>query len=230
MSAAREAIFARLKEQIGRTATEQAAAERAVAERIAARRPNIIPERGQLDRQGRIELFEQMASAVQTTVRRVEELNEVPAAVSRYLREHNLPQKLVMAPHPVLDRAQWSSQPLLRVRRGGAEPSDEVGLTIAAAGIAETGTLMLCSDATAPTLLAYLPDTCCVVLLADDIEGAYEQAWARLRANLGAPPRSVNFVTGPSRTGDIAQKIELGAHGPRRLFVAIVDRAPPLDA
>jgi L-lactate dehydrogenase complex protein LldG len=36
-------------------------------------------------------------------------------------------------------------------------------------------------------------------------------------------PRTVNFVTGPSRTGDIAQKLELGAHGPRRLHIVLVE-------
>jgi L-lactate dehydrogenase complex protein LldG len=38
-------------------------------------------------------------------------------------------------------------------------------------------------------------------------------------------PRNVNFVTGPSRTADIEQKIQLGAHGPRRLHVVIVGPA-----
>ena len=37
------------------------------------------------------------------------------------------------------------------------------------------------------------------------------------------PGRAVTFISGPSRTGDIEQKIELGAHGPRRLHVVIVD-------
>ncbi len=36
-------------------------------------------------------------------------------------------------------------------------------------------------------------------------------------------PRTVNFITGPSRTGDIEQRIELGAHGPRRLHIILID-------
>jgi L-lactate dehydrogenase complex protein LldG len=35
-------------------------------------------------------------------------------------------------------------------------------------------------------------------------------------------PRAVNFVTGPSRSGDIEQKLLLGAHGPRALQIIIV--------
>jgi L-lactate dehydrogenase complex protein LldG len=36
-------------------------------------------------------------------------------------------------------------------------------------------------------------------------------------------PRTVNLITGPSRTADIEQKIEMGAHGPRRLHIIVVE-------
>jgi L-lactate dehydrogenase complex protein LldG len=35
-------------------------------------------------------------------------------------------------------------------------------------------------------------------------------------------PRSLNLISGPSRTGDIGGRIVLGAHGPRRLCIVIV--------
>ena len=69
-------------------------------------------------------------------------------------------------------------------------------------------------------------ETSVVVLPADWIEGAYEQAFESARAMPGGVPRSVNFITGPSRTADVAQKLELGAHGPKRLLILIVETAP----
>ena len=61
------------------------------------------------------------------------------------------------------------------------------------------------------------------------IVAAYEDGWDRLRtAGQGAAspgeklPRVVNFITGPSRTGDIEQRIVLGAHGPRALHIILV--------
>ena len=52
-----------------------------------------------------------------------------------------------------------------------------------------------------------------------------EDAFALLRAEHGGVPRALNIVSGPSRTGDIEQTIVLGAHGPYRVHVVIVDAA-----
>ena len=49
-----------------------------------------------------------------------------------------------------------------------------------------------------------------------------EDAFALLRAERGALPRAVNFVSGPSRTGDIEQTIVLGAHGPCRVHLIVI--------
>ena len=227
MSDAREAVLARIRHALRRDAAADDRA-RATVDAILTQPPraNIVPQRGQLDAPARIALFARMAEAVQATVERLAEPAVVAAAISRYLRAHNLPQRLVAAPDPVIDRCGLDSHPLLRVRRGTAVDEDAVGLTVAIAGVAETGTLVLASSPDRPTLLAYLPETCIVLVDSTAILAAYEDAWDRLRGR-SSPPRSVNFVTGPSRTGDIAQKLELGAHGPKRLLILIVDGLVP---
>ena len=224
---ARDAVLSRIRLALPRTPEEEKAAQAAVAARLQIHPRNLVPERGQLDREGRIQLFAQMAQAVATDVRRLATVTDIPAAVSGYLREHNLPQRIALAPEPMLDRANWDSQPLLRVRRCTAVDADAVGVTLAVAAVAETGTLVLASGPERPTLLAYLPESSVVVVAADWIEASYEDAWESIRAMPGGVPRSVNFITGPSRTADIAQKLELGAHGPRRLLVLVVEQ---LDA
>ena len=46
----------------------------------------------------------------------------------------------------------------------------------------------------------------------------------RLKAQYGETmPRTLNLVTGPSRSGDIEQTILMGAHGPKRLHIIVVD-------
>ena len=130
--------------------------------------------------------------------------------------------RLVMAIDDQLDRADWEAG-LLEVRTGRAEAEDAVGLTTAFAGIAETGTLMLTSDADHPTTLAFLPETAVVVLAENRIARAYEDALHAFRASNATLPRSINLVTGPSRSGDIEQTLQLGAHGPKRLLILLVD-------
>ena len=167
-----------------------------------------------------------MAEAVQTTVARVATEQDIPAEVARYLAAENLPAELTVAPDASLDAIPWETRPLLQIRRGRAETHDAVSLTPCLAGVAETGTLMLASGPGTPTTLNFLPDTHIVVLHAGQVVASYEDGWDLLRQR-GALPRTVNLITGPSRTGDIEQRIQLGAHGPRRLHIVLVEDAPP---
>jgi L-lactate dehydrogenase complex protein LldG len=166
-----------------------------------------------------------MAEEVQATVTRVSSPLAVPAAVARYLAAENLPAELVIAPDPSLDKVPWNNWPLLQIRRGRAEAEDRVSVTPCHVAIAETGTLMLVSGAQTPTTLNFLPETHIVVVRREQVVATYEDGWDRLRVGKKAEmlPRAVNFITGPSRTADIEQHIELGAHGPRRLHIVLVE-------
>jgi L-lactate dehydrogenase complex protein LldG len=198
--------------------------------RLAAPPRNLIPARAaSLAPAAQLDLFVAMAEEVQTTVTRVASLADVPGAVASYLAAENLPAELAMSPDPVLDDIPWSERPLLQIRRGKAEPGDHVSLTPVFAAVAETGTLMLVSGAATPSTLNFLPDTHIAVLRAEQVVPSYEDGWSRLRQRQAVTgdgmPRTVNFVTGPSRTGDIEQRLILGAHGPRRLHIVLVDGA-----
>jgi L-lactate dehydrogenase complex protein LldG len=197
----------------------------AVDGRLAGHRRNLVPARAaSRDHAGQVALFAEMAEEVQTTVARVARLDDVPGALADWLAGQNLPAEFVMSPDKLLDDVPWGERPLLRFRRGKPEPTDLTGVTACFAGISETGTLMLVSGPESPSTLNFLPDNHVAVVRASQVVGTYEDGFDRLRA-AGAVPRTVNFVTGPSRTGDIEQKIQLGAHGPRRLHIVIVDGA-----
>jgi len=198
-------------------------ARAAVEQRLAAPPRGPVVARAQLPQAEKVALFCQWAEANNATVARVAPA-EVPAEVTAYLARNNLPASAAMAPSPQLEGYDWASQKMLSLRRGRAEASDHVSITGAFAGIAETGTLVMTSGPDHPVSLNLLPDTHVVVLREGDIVSGYEEVWQRLRARYGknAMPRTVNTITGPSRTGDIEQTIELGAHGPRRMHILVV--------
>ena len=231
---AREAILAEIRRSLKRGPLDSDSQGK-LRLQVAAHRRNLIPARATaLDHAARIDLFVEMAEAVQATVARVDSPAAVPEAVVRYLAGENLPAELVMAPGPSLDDIPWETRPLLQIRRGRAEATDAVSLTPCFAAIAETGTLMLTSGAGTPTTLNFLPDTHILVVHADQVVATYEDGWDRLRAKAatnpdGLLPRAVNFITGPSRTGDIEQQIVLGAHGPRRLHILVVENRRDVD-
>jgi L-lactate dehydrogenase complex protein LldG len=188
-----------------------------------------IPARSRLPHDQQVDLFVRNVEKEFGTVTRVVDPVAIPGVVADYLAAQNLPGRLVMAPHAALRAIPWSDRPLLEIREGRAQETDAVSIQHGFAGIAETGTLMLPSAPDRPVTLNLLADTEIVVLSADAIVGAYEEAWDRLRTTFGGMPRNVMLVTGPSRSADIEQTLELGAHGPRRLHVVLVDGTRRLD-
>jgi len=193
--------------------------------RLEAHPRHLIPARSRLPHPEQVNLFVRNLEKEFGSVTRVPDLDSIPEAVAVYLAAQNLPGSLVMAPHPDLRGIPWASRPMLTIREGKAVATDAVSVQHAFAGIAETGTMMLPSAPERPVTLNLLADTEIAVLRASRIVGAFEEAWDLLRAELGGMPRNVMLVTGPSRSADIEQTLELGAHGPRRVHVVLVDDA-----
>ncbi len=220
---ARESVLATIRRSLGVSGREAPRRE-AVEARIAAARPGVIPARGQGDEAARTALFCDKVVAAAGTVGRVATAAEVPGEVARFLRDVNAPATIRMGADPRLGALPWSDT-ALEVSAGPSLGHDVNGLSQAFAGVAETGTLALLSGQDNPTTLNFLPDNHIVVVSARDIAGDYEAVLGRVRARFGAGemPRTLNLVTGPSRSADIEQTLILGAHGPRRLHVVVVD-------
>lgn len=226
MSKARTEIFARLKSVLDTKQDKTTRAENA-EQRIHAAAPNLIPARGRAEGKTRAVMFEEEAKFAQAEVRKLANLGAV-ADIVRDICQASQTTALKIAPHTELQAMDWHD---LDVEFGRGRGSDLVGLSRAYAGVAETGTLVMVSGPTSPSTLNFLPDVHIVVIHAEDIVGNYEQVWAKLRqdARADAPvmPRTVNWITGPSRTADIEQTLLLGAHGPRKLIILLIDAKNP---
>jgi L-lactate dehydrogenase complex protein LldG len=217
---ARAAILARIRTRQGRgVSSRPSPAELEAVATYVARRPRgpLPPVEDDL-----VARFRRRAEAMQSTTAAVARMTDVPAAVAGYLGAQGLP--LAGCVWPRLARLDWASAGL-RFEARAAGDRDAVGITGVFAALAETGTLMVVSGPDTPATTSLLPETHVAVVPADRIVAHMEDAWELARAELGELPRMVNFISGPSRTGDIDQRIVVGAHGPYRVHMLVVGAA-----
>ena len=164
-----------------------------------------------------VQAFVERATRANAEVRFVASEAEVPQAIAELLRARNLPAA-VHVPANAKDLG-WDSAPGLTVEHVAPGPED-AAVAMAPFGIAETGTLAYPSAADAPASWHFRAGFEIAIVRADAILPHMENVLAQLKTH--ALPSTVNFVTGPSRTGDIEQTLELGAHGPKVLAILII--------
>jgi len=142
---------------------------------------------------------------------------QVPEAVEAYCASLG---SATVAVAPALADLPWG-EAAAAYRFGGAAGDEQVGVSEADSAIAETGTLVLRSGADHPVTLNFLPEHHLVLLEANGLVPTPEASWERMLA-AGPLPRAVNWITGPSRTADVEQTLQLGAHGPRAVHVLLI--------
>lgn len=97
------------------------------------------------------------------------------------------------------------------------------GMTCAAYGIADSGTIVVCSGEAGGRVESLLPPLHLALLQATDIVPGLPELLAALHGDARFEKSSaVTFITGPSRTADIELTLTIGVHGPKQLFVVIV--------
>ena len=223
MTDARAEILSNIRRSLGVSGAEPMR-RAAVDDRLERAPKGVIPARGQLDAAGRAALFRAQAEGALATLATLENAADIPQEIARYLRDNNLPATIRIGADLRLADLPWGKT-ALDVAHGPSTGGDLNAVSHAFAGVAETGTLALTSGPDNPSTLNFLPDNHIVVLSTKDITGDYESVWHRLRVayGKGTMPRTLNYITGPSRSGDIEQTMLLGAHGPRRLHIVLVE-------
>lgn len=217
---ARDRILSRIRAAQGRPAQAKAREEELnynyMAQKVVGPQPPVGEDL--------VARFVAQSERLQSTVDQVQGLEDVPAAVARYLQERGLGSRAVI--WKSFAGLEWDGVGLHVEARAPVrdEPApDLVGITGCFAAIAETGTLALLSGPDTPASMALLPETHVAVVARSRIVRHMEDVFALLRHERGAPPRALNFISGPSRTGDIEQTIVLGAHGPYRVHLVLVE-------
>ncbi len=144
----------------------------------------------------------------------VDGYQQAVAEIKRFVDEAQLPHRLKLA--PALSELDWGED--FEINYGTTEGDDLVSVTPAMCAIAETGSVVLVSGKNSPTALNFLPDLHIVLVESSQLVAHIEDAWVKLRED-DIIPRTINIITGPSKTADVEQTLQIGAHGPRKLHI-----------
>jgi L-lactate dehydrogenase complex protein LldG len=180
---------------------------------------------GRLSGDAAVQAFASRAQGLAASVEHVAEMEGLASAAARVIRRLGLPPRVVICSDALMLRgmAAFAVQGLAP-RPGPATATDAVGVSLAAVGVAETGVVMMTSRPETPASLNLLPELWICAVPRSRIVGSYEDALALARPKSGIGlPRAVTFIGGPSRTGDIEETLQLGAHGPKTVHLVIVD-------
>jgi L-lactate dehydrogenase complex protein LldG len=219
--AARDAVLARVRAALGKKgdrADARVAADAYVALHAQGPRPAMPVDL--------IERFILRATDMESTVERIGDRRDIPAAVARYVDALVLPPALEAQRSragvcwPEFADLDWGAAGLA-IEPRPTTGQDRLGITGTFCAIAETGTLVVLAGAANPTATALLVDTHIAIVRSDRVVAGMEEAFALIRREQGRLPRAVNLISGPSRTGDIEQTIVLGAHGPFRVHILV---------
>jgi L-lactate dehydrogenase complex protein LldF len=101
-----------------------------------------------------------------------------------------------------------------------SDPDLRAGLTVALAGVAETGTLLLTSGPGRSLTASLLPEIHMAILRLSDL---LPDLPAALRLPEVRQASAAVLVSGPSRTADIEMTLTIGVHGPKELHVFLID-------
>ena len=177
------------------------------------------PAQGASQGPARLDQFEAKVIAASATLSRVSDAAALPAALADQLRARNLPAAIRTGSDPLFRGLDWGG---IERSEGPGRIEEPVTVSRAEFAMAETGTLVLASGPDNPVTLTFLGETHFIAVRAEDVMGGFDDLWPAWRAR-GLNPRTINMVTGPSRSADIGQTLQLGAHGPVAVHVFLID-------
>lgn len=187
------------------------------------RRPDILPARTPGSPENEIERLFREIQALSGTALRVRE-TELGEAF-RQLVETEGVRKASLWPTGQLRR--WQAAEHLQAAGAEIVPPEagkhalaacDLGVTEADFALPETGTLGLFSAPEKPRAVSLLPRVHLVLLRPQALRSDLQQVFTEAR-----PQHYLILITGPSRTADIELTTTLGVHGPKALYVWLVE-------
>ena len=214
----RNQILANIRRSLGRQSSLPEEQKSSLLDRLDERNRHALPVV-----EGDLVLFmKKKMQAVLMDVVEVDSRQRVAAAVEQYLEEKKVEPVITISPS--VDDIEWSEN--IHVNHRIVDKDDKVSVTSCYAAIAETGSIVVVSSRLTPVNHNFLPDIHIVIVEENQIVRNIEDIWLRMRQENQSIPRFACLITGPSRTADIEQTIEIGAHGPVHMLAVLVRESP----
>jgi len=205
----------------------------AASEGIRHLEHTVVPDRGELIPEdsslSQVERFRERLESVGGRCQVVKGPEQAARALSTILAElqsRNAAKRIALSDAPVVSSlARDIAADEITVCPSAADLFNyDVGITMAQAAIAETGTLVLEAETERHRLVSLLPPIHIAIVYSRDMVLTIGDALSQLRDNERKQmSRAITFITGPSRTADIELTLTVGVHGPKELYVIVID-------
>lgn len=181
-----------------------------------------------------IQQFIASLHSINTEVDRVR-VEDVPAALEKVVKKFNITSSVLWDDERLqklgiesffaskgLEHKVWSASTDENVLRQAAARMD-IGIAFAEMGLAEAGTMVLFNGGGKGRPVSLLPPVFLCILSEDTIVPRLTQAVRYIHGKVPEGlPACINFITGPSRTGDIEMDLAFGVHGPGKVHVILL--------
>jgi L-lactate dehydrogenase complex protein LldG len=174
-----------------------------------------------------IDLFTKISGGLRTEFHRAPTIEAAREVLSKLAAESGW-KKIGTHSHRDTDSLlQGIGLPVVRTGKGYAIDdleSCDAGVTGCEVLVAQTGGIMVSVETAGGRALSVLPPHHVVVARTSQMVPDLTAAFEHVKRKYGKQfPSFLSFITGPSRTGDIERILVLGAHGPKRLTVLLID-------
>ena len=183
---------------------------------------------------GLVDRFVERLGAVDALAHRASEESAAVRIVGELLEQYEASKYLAWEPDylPIaglIDRlpgsaveARVAAEPSERLRHQAGYMDSLVGITGATAGLAESGSIVLDCGPGRPRMASLIPLAHIALLRVGDIVPSLSH-WVAGHPTAAADTANLFVITGPSRTADIEQILNLGVHGPKHLHVVLLE-------
>ncbi|NKB88232.1 MAG: hypothetical protein GKS06_08435 [Acidobacteria bacterium] len=149
-------------------------------------------------------------------------------AIEEIVRAHSETRRLLFEPDPLISSLglplalSARGVSLVDVADAGDAGELTVGLTCAELAVARSGTLLVGGEPGGWGLAAALPRVHIALVREADIEPELSAAFPRFAEQFAKGKKNWVWISGPSKTADIAMQLVTGVHGPNALEVLVV--------